>query len=105
MESKNLETIVEKANAALEAVQSLQLQPTEYNATRIISVINGVREICAIASRMQMEIDKLQNGKPEEPPEAAVIELPVTQSPETPRIPDVPETPDADGCAVTAEEV
>lgn len=67
MENRSLETLVSKANEALEAVQSLQLQPTEHNVTRIATAIHDIQEMFNIAHDIADENSRMKENANKEP--------------------------------------
>ena len=52
MEKDYLNQIISKLNEGMNAVQNLQIQPTEYNVTMILKVIRAMREAGTIAAEM-----------------------------------------------------
>ena len=67
METNNMETMTNKANEALSAIQSLQLQPTEHNVTRIATAIHNIQEMYNIAQGMAGEIAQMKEDANKEP--------------------------------------
>ena len=69
-EDKMLPELIEKLNTAMTAIQSLQIQPTEHNCTRICTALGAIRE----AARIGAEIEKA--GKPKDAAEDAAADPP-----------------------------
>ena len=53
-----MQQIIEKLNAGMEAAQSLQIQPTEYNCKRILAITGAISEAARIAADMARALDE-----------------------------------------------
>ena len=53
-----MQQIIEKLNAGMEAAQSLQIQPTEYNCKRILTITGAMSEAARIAADMARALDE-----------------------------------------------
>lgn len=58
-----IEELIQKLNISMEAVQNLQIQPTEYNVKRILQSLQAMREAGAIAREMARKIDEMSKEK------------------------------------------
>jgi len=62
-----LQDLVSKLNEAMSAIQNLQIQPTQYNCSKIIEALTGIRDAANIGAEMNAEIEKLSaKEQPEE---------------------------------------
>lgn len=59
-----LQELINYLNEAMSAIQSLQLQPTEHNCSRIVTALSSIRAAADQASQMNRKI----------PPETNVVE-------------------------------
>lgn len=51
-----LQELINHLNDAMSAIQSLQLQPTEHNCSRVIEALTGIREAAKIGAAMNEKI-------------------------------------------------
>lgn len=60
-----LNELINKLNEAMQAIQSLQIQPTEHNCRQIVSALDAIRAAADQASQMNRKI----------PPETDDVEI------------------------------
>lgn len=75
-----MQQIIEKLNAGMEAAQSLQIQPTEYNCKRILTITGAISEAARIAADMARALDEARGTA-----EAARDTADIVEEIETPR--------------------
>ena len=51
-----LQELINKLNEAMSAIQSLQLQPTEYNCSRIVTALNAIQAAAQIGGELSQKI-------------------------------------------------
>lgn len=54
-----LQELITNLNNAMSAIQNLQIQPTQYNCSKIIEALTGIRDAANIGTEMNAEIEKL----------------------------------------------
>ena len=69
-----LQDLVSKLNEAMSAIQNLQIQPTQYNCSKIIEALTGIRDAANIGAEMNAEIEKLSAKEQPEPEKLLVKE-------------------------------
>lgn len=62
-----LNELVNHLNEAMQAIQSLQIQPTEHNCTRIVTALDAIKKAAQIGAEMNQQIP----AEPAEPENAA----------------------------------
>lgn len=61
-----LQEMVNSLNEAMQAIQGLQLAPTEHNCTRIVTALNSIRQAAQRGVEMNNRIKELEKPTTEE---------------------------------------
>lgn len=69
-----LQELITNLNNAMSAIQNLQIQPTQYNCSKIIEALTGIRDAANIGAEMNAEIEKLSAKEQLEPEKLLIKE-------------------------------